>query len=79
LNQVIIANPIITVFLRPYPIAEPEKYAQYSLYDKLTYIPTGIFATYLAFVTLSDAQGQLTFLRKHPAPKISPLVTDCLG
>jgi len=89
-HQLIVASPVITVFLRPYPEAKPTEYAhdvnnklqkpgkiaQYSLYDPMTHIPTSVFGTYSGYLALSDQLGQLTFPRKHQAPSLTLVVAD---
>lgn len=88
-NPTLIAEQIITFFLKDYPIVSlPEAAAKLSTkIHKAGKIATnhtknhmppklsGIFATYGGTLTVSDADGQISFARKHTKPFVYLLIT----
>jgi len=84
------ADNVITLFLRPYPIATEQNFAQETA-RKLAYPKklarrrieglaghnqiAGIFASYAGFIESSNYNGQLLFPRKHAQPKINLIIT----
>jgi len=85
----VLADNVITFFLRPYPIEMATDFAQETA-KKLAYpkklarrhiegiigrnIIAGIFSTYAGFIESSDVNGQILFPRKHAPPKIKLIV-----
>ncbi|MFI5332977.1 MAG: hypothetical protein ACHQVS_02645 [Candidatus Babeliales bacterium] len=89
-SSAVLCDPIITLFIRPYPTISSEYSKQ--LNTHLSHIGTiahntlhgliqpcigsGIFATYAGFLNVSDCNGQLQFPRKQEHPLLHVLITD---
>lgn len=85
------ADNLITLFLKPYPYLENTPQTQ-EMVEKLgrpwkasssgvrSAFPliSGIGATYGGYLTFSDTIGQISFPRKHTAPKLYILITPRL-
>jgi len=78
------ADPIISLFIRPYPnahittqkIGKVGKIARYMIEGIADYqIPAGIFSTYAGYLNISDINGQIIFPRKHANPIIKLVIT----
>lgn len=91
LNLMINADPIILLTLEPYPLTEdspeaakalkklkkPGSLAKMALKALRPHAFTkGIFATYAGDLNMSNADGQIIFLRKHIQPFVYLLITD---
>lgn len=90
-QQSIIADPVISLFLRPYPniaqeyhhdqellhdISKPGGIAYHDLEKGLErYKGSGIFTTYGGYINVSDYDGHLAFPRKHEKPIIYVVIT----
>lgn len=88
----LLSEQLITFFLRPYPIAEPEQKIK-KLTHKMGYpgklakqhakhllwakdMVSGVFATYGGFLTVSSLNGQISFPRKHSQPSIKLVISE---
>lgn len=84
-------DPVITLFIKPYPHATPDAYAHHvnnnlknvggiarnSLRGMIQpCIASGIFSTYAGFLNVSDCNGQIQFPRKQEHPVLHMLLTD---
>jgi hypothetical protein len=78
------ADSIISLFIRPYPqpsivaekIKKPGKIARHTVEGLANYqVPSGIFASYAGYLTISDFDGQIIFPRKHEQSKIQVIIT----
>ena len=78
------ADPIISLFIRPYPqahitaqkIKKTGKIARHTIEGIADYqIPAGIFSTYAGYLNISDLDGQIVFPRKHTKPIIQLIIT----
>ncbi len=78
------ADPIINLFIRPYPqahitaqkITRTGKIARHTIEGIADYqIPAGIFSTYAGYLNISDLDGQIVFPRKHTKPIIQLIIT----
>lgn len=79
----LLSDPIITLFIRPYPHISKNETQQVSSRNTLQgliqpCIGAGIFATYAGFLNVSDCNGQLQFPRKQEHPSVHLLVTDTI-
>lgn len=86
----LLAEQLITLFLKPYPVIQPMVQAQkfiakihqpakLSRYQTKRLVPavtSGIFATYGGFLTVSDLNGELSFPWLHDKPLLHLLVTE---
>jgi len=90
INMQVYCDNIITFFLKPYPkihtpkralrkakkIARPKKYAKYILRAiSNRYYTSGIYSSYMGYLTASDLNGQIIFPRKHKKPNINIVIT----
>lgn len=89
-NHSLRAEQVITLFLKPYPVVsieaaskklaqkfnKPGKVATNRSKHILPAQVSGIFATYAGFLTVSNYDGQISFVRKHSKPFIYFLVTE---
>lgn len=86
--RIFAADPVITMFMVPYPmdnaaaqkaaakLRKPGKIAQRKLEGSFQVNSVaGIYSTYAGFIEVSNAIGQTTFPRKHTKPYIYMLVT----
>jgi len=85
------ADAVITAFFREFPTAPSTEHAEYTLKKSLgntkklartqlegvvcRNLLAGIWGTYAGFLELSNADGQLTFPRKHPEDTLSVIIT----
>ena len=78
------ADPVISLFIRPYPqahattqkIKKVGKIARHTIEGIADYqIPAGIFSTYAGYLNISDLDGQIVFPRKHAKPVIQLIIT----
>ena len=78
------ADPIISLFVRPYPnahitaqkIKKVGKIARHMIEGIADYqITAGIFSTYAGYLNISDIDGQIIFPRKHANPIIQLVIT----
>lgn len=78
------ADPVISLFIRPYPeahttaqkIKKTGKIARYTIEGIADYqIPAGIFSTYAGYINISDTNGQIVFPRKHERPIVKLIIT----
>jgi hypothetical protein len=91
LSTALNADPIISLYLRPYPLLEdvpsattfvnelgkPTKIAKHTVrFVSEKVMPSGIFALYAGNVALSDSTGQIVFPYKHNRPFVYLLITD---
>lgn len=86
------ADPLITIFFRDYPAAQTEDDAAYSSHHIFgspkkfartqlegtvcRNLKAGIWGSYAGFLELSNADGQLTFPRKHGEPMVLLIITQ---
>lgn len=84
------ADPVITLFIRPYPYASeasaqpklhkihlPGKIAKYHMRRLHQETPiAGLFCTYAGFLARSNQIGQVTLPRKHDEPALSIIITN---
>jgi len=91
IQQNINADPIITLFIRPYPgdqafaqemanrLQNGKKFAKRQLYCIANQCAqAGVIATYAGYLRVSNSSGQIIFPRKHEQPLIYLIVTDKL-
>lgn len=85
------ADPVITMLMETYPLLSESDEAEKAV-NKLKQpgrmhklglkslginpVTKGIFSTYYGWLTMSNNDGQTTFLRKHIVPMVYILVTD---
>lgn len=89
----VLADNVITFFLRPYPAEEsteqaqdtankleyPKKLARHHIEGIVERNPiAGIFSTYAGFIEASNVNGQILFPRKHTQPKVNLIITNKL-
>jgi len=90
-NPTVWCDPVITFFVKPYPIVSDKQYAQ-SLVDEFARpgklaahaiygvgrddIVAGLFSTYAGFLDTSNLNGQTSYPRMHEEPKLSLVVTN---
>ncbi len=89
-QQIIIADPVISLFLRPYPILDSNNHEQ-ALLNHLTQsggsahkvpgilnkqICSGIFETYAGYINVSNYDCHITFPRKHEKPIVYVVITS---
>jgi len=83
-NQNSWADPIISLFIRPYPnahittqkIKKVGKIARHMIEGIADYqITAGIFSTYAGYLNISDLNGQIIFPRKHANQIIQLVIT----
>lgn len=86
------ATPVITMFLVPYPhdcssipfdvnrLSHPGKLVRHMLQNTCNaQTPVGILATYYGFISLSDADGEISFPLKHASPALTLVVTTAIS
>jgi len=89
-NLTLFGDPIITFFIRPYPVMPDRKYCE-SLSYSLSHpgiiaehcvngimnakLSEGIFAAYGGYLNLSDANGHISFPYKHSKKSVSIIIT----
>lgn len=85
------ADAVITAFFRDFPADNSTEHAQYTIDKSLgstkklartqleaivcRNLQAGIWGTYAGFLELSNADGQLTFPRKHEDPSLLVIIT----
>lgn len=89
-NFTLWSDPIVTFFIRPYPVMPNRSYcqrislnlkhpgviAEHCLYGIIDpKLSSGILATYGGFLTVSDAHGQISFPYKHTKKTVTLLIT----
>lgn len=82
--QNILSEPVISIFFKPGPdlarytqkIKKPGKLAKYSLQGiRDSEYTSGIIAMYAGYISASDKNGQLLFLRKQESDDLSIIIT----
>ena len=85
------ADAVITAFFRDFPSDNSAEHAEYTMNNSFgntkkfaraqlegivcRNLQAGIWGTYAGFLELSNADGQLTFPRKHPEPTLLVIIT----
>src|ERR1700722_14305364 len=86
INFLLIGDPVILFTLKPYPVIPSNRYCHRIIQQGRTsqacatgmfpsHAPTGIFATYAGYLTISDSIGEIEFPYKQTKPIVNILVT----